>query len=514
MARVLGCTIPLFSIRTKQSWGIGSITDMVACAEWLRTGGVRLMQILPAYELASGETSPYGARTAFGLDPIYIDLEDVPDVDARERDAALGASGLRDLAAVRDAPRVDYERVRALKNRVLAVACKNFHERELPRDTARARSFRDFVERARPWEEDLALYVALREAHEDYGWQTWPDDEKNRDPDALEAARAGHEARMREHRYAQWLADEQWRRTREALRVVGVELMGDLPFVVGHESADVWAHADEFRRDLSLGAPPDAFSSEGQDWNLPPYDWDAMDADDLGWIRARTRRAAELYDRFRLDHVVGYFRMYVRRPGSKKGRFAPHHEDAQRARGRRVLETMVQEAAPARIIAEDLGSIPAFVRETLKDLAVPGYRVIPWERDYERHVYRDPSEFPESSVASWSTHDTAPINAWWRDLQDYEREGLGQMIGVAPDATEHARWQGLMKTLSYSGSDLALVLAQEILGDPGRVNTPATVGPENWSWRLPATIEDLARDAKVRARMNELASIAREGARA
>lgn len=514
MSRVLGCTIPLFSIRTRRSWGIGSIADMVPCAAWLRTGGIRLMQILPAYELAAGETSPYGARTAFGIDPIYVEVEELADLDAAGRSAALGREGALALEKLRRSAKVDYATARVLKEKVLAAAFERFVAHDLARETDRARAFRAFVEEAHPWEADLSLYVALREAHEQYGWATWPDAERDRAPEALENARHEHEKRILEHHYVQWIAHEQWRLARSKLREVGVELMGDLPFVVGHESADAWAHADQFRKDLSLGAPPDAFSAEGQDWNLPPYDWDAMDADDLGWIRARTRHAAELYDRFRLDHVVGYFRMYVRRPGAKKGRFVPHHEEAQKARGRRVLEAMVQEAAPARIIAEDLGAIPDFVRETLKDLGVPGYRVVPWERDYVRHVYRDPAEFPEASVASWSTHDTAPINAWWSELQDYEREGLGKVIGVAPGATEIERWRGVMRALTGSGSDLALLLAAEILGDPGRINTPGTVGEQNWTWRLPAPVEDLEKDERVRARMSELRAFAKDGGRA
>ena len=111
-------------------------------------------------------------------------------------------------------------------------------------------------------------------------------------------------------------------RAREEMRALGVELMGDLPFIVCSESADVWARSWQFRRDVSLGAPPDGFTPDGQDWGLPAYDWAAMAEDDLKWLRARTRHAARLYDRFRLDHVVGYFRMYIRKPG-EHGAFDP-----------------------------------------------------------------------------------------------------------------------------------------------------------------------------------------------
>src|SRR4029077_1569082 len=138
-------------------------------------------------------------------------------------------------------------------------------------------------------------------------------------PAAIARARASPSARILQTSYIQWTLQEQWESAHRQMRDLGVELMGDLPFVVGAESADVWSHAAQFELSLSLGAPPDDFSADGQDWGLPPYDWLAMEADDSAWIRMRARRAAQLYDRFRLDHVVGYFRQWVRRrPGGER----------------------------------------------------------------------------------------------------------------------------------------------------------------------------------------------------
>lgn len=510
--RIAGCTVPLFSLRTRRSWGIGQISDLVPFAAWLVTGGMRLVQILPPHELAAGETSPYGARTAFGLDPLYIDVEAIADLDAAEIDDVLGAPGRQELARLRASDAVDYEAVRELKTRALRRAFDRFFEREWQRDTPRARELRAFVEREAAWEDDLALYVALREAHGGQGWSHWPEPERSREPGALARSTEAHAPRILEHKYSQWIAHVQWEKAREELRALGVELMGDLPFVVGHESADVWAHADQFQRDASLGAPPDGFSPDGQDWGLPPFDWAAMDADDLGWIRARTRHAARLYDRFRLDHVVGLFRMFVIR-GAERA-FDPSEEEAQPARGDRVLTAMVGSARPAKIVAEDLGVIPDFVRETLGRLKIPGYKVIPWERDYVRHVYNAPDTFPEVSIASWSTHDTAPIGAWWKELQPWEREGLSELVGLGRGpVTEDALWTALMKSLLNARSEMTLVLAQEIWGEGRRINTPGTVGPANWTYRLPKPIEELAEEPAVKARMAKLRAMAVDAGR-
>lgn len=509
--RVAGVTLPLFSIRTARDWGIGQITDMPACAAWILTGGHKLLQILPAYELAPGETSPYGARTAFGLDPIYIGMEAIVDLERDDLHNVLGEEGLREMDRLRGNPRVDYGAVRALKTRVLHRAFERFTEREWQRGTPRARALSLFIAEQSAWEDDLALYVALRERHHDFSWQMWPEPERDRVPAAMQLARTDLAMRILEHQYGQWIAHEQWQASRREVAAMGVELMGDLPFIVGHESADVWARVTQFRRDVSLGAPPDPFSDEGQDWGLPAYDWAAMDADDLDWLRRRTRRAATLYDRFRLDHVVGYFRMYVKRMGERHGTFDPDGEENQRARGARVMAAIQAEASSAKVIAEDLGVIPDFVRSTLTNLGVPGYRVLPWESDAGH--FRDPRGFPVSSVATWSTHDTAPIVTWWDDLPANDRSELARLAGIAPATGREARWLPLLRLLLGSSSELTLVQVSEILGTDDRINTPATVGLANWSYRLPATLEDLGKDPAAIARMNSLRAAVRESGR-
>ena len=523
-SRVAGVTVPLSAIRTQRDWGIGQISNLPAFAGWVLGAGHRLVQILPPYELAPGETSPYGARTAFGIDPIYLTLEEIPDVDAAEIDDVLGDDGRAERARLRGLGHVDFAAVRALKGRVLRRAFERFHAREWSLGTARAGALREFLGR-HPWENDLATYVALRDGHNQWSWQHWPEGERLHRPDALATAQARLERPILEHEYLQWLADEQWQRAKRAVNDLGVEVMGDLPFIVGTESADVWAHADEFRRDVSLGAPPDAFSEDGQDWGLPAYDWARWTRTNLAWIRARTRHAATLYDRFRLDHVVGYFRMFVRPPSDPsrggassdarkpKGWFDPAREDAQKARGERVLRVIQEEAGQTRVIGEDLGVIPPFVRKTLADLGIPGYRVLPWENDAGR--FRDPAAYPELSVATWSTHDTAPITGWWDELSPSDRRELSALarLDATSAADPDARWLPLMRLLYHSASELTLVLPQEMLGESARINTPGTVGDGNWTYRLPRPVEELEADPSIAARMRKLLDAVRESGR-
>jgi len=517
MDRKAGVVLPLFSVRSRRDWGIGQISDLPLCASWMRRAGQRLLQILPPHELSGGETSPYGALTAFGLDPIYADIEGIEDLDAAAIATALGPEGRGRLEVARSAPYVDYETVRALKTTALRAAFDRFHEREWTPQTPRAKRLAAFVSSERAWLDDLALYTTLRESHGGWGWPTWPEAERDRAARALEATRKDHARRLLEVAYVQWTLHTQWEAARARMRELGVELMGDLPFVVCTESADVWSHASQFQLNLSLGAPPDAYSADGQDWGLPPYDWLAMEADDLAWIRARTRHASHLYDRFRLDHVVGFFRQWVKNQKgaegqTQRGRFDPEGGDAQGARGRRVLGAILEEltgergVTPPRALAEDLGVIPPFVRDVLRELGLPGYRVLPWEKN-EDGRFRDPKAFPKDSIVSYSTHDTAPIVSWWDELPAHDREQLAARAGFSLSADERTRTLALLADLYGAASGLALTLAQELLGLPERINTPATVGGHNWSWRLPRPIEDLEADPAVQARFEAVRAL-------
>jgi 4-alpha-glucanotransferase len=504
-------------VRTRSDWGIGQITALPAAAELFRRAGQKLVQVLPTHELAEGETSPYGALSAFALDPIYIDVDAVSEVDAALVAATLGEAGTVELARVRGLPRVDYAAVRSLKKRVLAAAYHRFRERELANDSPRSRALFEFVTREATWLRDHALYMALRGSHDGYGWSTWPAHERDRSPEVLAIAVSprddgGLGTKVLEQMYLQWLAHEQWRDARAALARAGIALMGDMPYIVGGESADVWAHRDQFQSDVSLGAPPDDFSADGQAWGLPAYSWPTMDKDGLAWLRARAAHAAELFDRFRIDHVVGFFRQWVRpqSPDGKptgKGRFDPALEPEQKARGEKVLRAMLEEAGAGAVIAEDLGVIPDFVRETMSRLGLPGYKVLPWERD-DKFIPRDPRAFPELSVATWSTHDTAPITQWWYDLEPWERERLAKLDGIPLDLPEGERELALFRLLMSSRSNLTLLLAQEILGDKTRINLPGTVSADNWTWRMPRPIEELRDDPSVAARLDAIRRLA------
>src|SRR3954471_6181292 len=275
LGRRAGLLIPLFSCPGTNSWGIGEIGDLDALTAWLAGGGQRALQLLPINEMAADQHSPYSAMSAMAIDPIYISVGLVPEFPG---EGSLPAEDQALLARVRQPSAIDYDGVRRLKRDALRTCYERFLAHELNRGTERARAFAAFLSEQAWWIDEYAVFRAVRAAR-GVPWAEWPEALRGRDPAALADARRGLANEMAFHQYLQWIAHCQWQRARSMAH--GVALLGDLPFMVDGDSADVWAHQDQFRLDATVGAPPDAFSATGQDWGMPVYRWDIVSADDF-----------------------------------------------------------------------------------------------------------------------------------------------------------------------------------------------------------------------------------------
>jgi 4-alpha-glucanotransferase len=304
--------LPLFSATSSRSWGIGELPDLVPLARWMASAGFERLMILPIGVVSPGSTSPYSSESAMAIDPTYIALEDVPDFIAAGGIGALSLEARGDLDAARGSARVDYARVHRVKDEALGIAFERFYRDEWEQLSMRAAALGGYISRERWWLDDWALYAALVESQVEQDWHKWPEALRDRHPDVISEARRQLAREVLRHQYFQWLADEQWRRARVAGAAEGVTVFGDMPFMVLAESPDVWVRPDEFMFDVSLGVPPDAFSDTGQDWTLPTYRWDRIAETGYAWMRLRARRMAELYDGYRVDHLVGLFRTYGR----------------------------------------------------------------------------------------------------------------------------------------------------------------------------------------------------------
>jgi 4-alpha-glucanotransferase len=494
--RVSGVLLPLFALRARDDFGIGDFGAAEGWFRWLEAAGQRLWMVLPLLPTARGDVSPYATRSAFGLNPLFIHVDSVP-----EYRAAGGLSILSDeerwlLVEARAAHRVKYPSVFRVKWTALWSAFLQFERQPGPRSA----QLQAFQQENTDWLDSYALYAAMAEDQRQLPWWEWPRGVRQRQPQALKAAGERLGQQIRFHVWLQFVAHEQWSTVREAARTRRVLLAGDEPFIVGQDSADTWSHPDLVRRDARLGVPPDDFSETGQDWGLPYFDFAAMEAEGWQWLRRRAQYAAADYDLRRVDHAVGYFRQWIRDVRTPKGRFLPATEAEQRAQGERLFR-MLSEGAGT--VAEDLGTVPAFVREILSRLEIPGYRVLRWEKD--EAVFRDPHHFPTVSLVTTGTHDTETLREWWEAAPAEERaaaaEAWPEFEGLRPPPGEftpevHHR---LLAVAEHAASEVCVLPWQDITGETERINLPGSVQDANWAYRISVPVEELLDRPETRA---------------
>ena len=275
-------------------------------------------------------------------------------------------------------------------------------------------------------------------------------------------------------------------------------------------SADVWARRGDFRLDARVGVPPDAFSETGQDWGLPVYRWDVMEKDGFPWLTERGRRMADLYGLYRVDHVVGLYRTYYFPSDGGPPAFVPVGEAAQLENGERALEIF---SRGARVIAEDLGTVPDFVRTSLEEIEIPGYRVLRWERHWHDpgQPFRDPGKWPAVSVATTGTHDTDSLADWFESMTEEERTAFLELPELAPLRARGATRfddevrDAILELAYQAGSDLLLLPFQDAFGLRERVNVPGTVNDDNWTYRIPRDLSTLPADLGACERLRGLA---------
>ena len=471
MRRQSGVIVPLFSLTSRTGWGIGELGDLPMFARWLSEAGQSIVQILPIQEMPPIETSPYSAMTAMAIDPIYISMLNVPDFAGLGAELALDGAEQAEVNRLRNTARIEYGSIRRLKDKWLRRSFDRFLKLEISRGSPRAARFDAFITAQSWWLEEYALFRALHARHDELPWTQWPEPLSRADGDAIARIRESLRSEIVYRSYLQWIAAEQWS---EAKRLSWpVRVFGDLPFMISADSPDVWARQQEFRFDATIGVPPDAFSETGQDWGLPPWRAGVMAGNDFAWMRARARRYADLYDGFRIDHLVGLYRMYVR-PIDKsiESFFDPALEPQQIALGEVLVRILQSGESRPDVIAEDLGSIPPFVRASMTRLNLPGLKVLRWERHWDEDGKPpiDPVEFAELSVATTGTHDIEPLAA-------------------TPDGDTEEKRSAVLRSLLSAGSALTLIPLQDVFGWTDRINTPAVVDEINWTWRLPWPVD-------------------------
>jgi 4-alpha-glucanotransferase len=545
--KIAGVLVPLFALRGKNDLGIGDVGALQEFIDWAAEIGFRLVQLLPINETGT-DNSPYNAISAMAIEPTTLHLApgSPQDLTSEDFDASIAHVDLRSLRL----GEVKYRQVKRLKQRILERAFANFSahagkERQL--------EFRTFCENESAWLHDYAFFRVLMEENDDSAaWNRWPAQHQSIErartwlrnlPQDRQAALA---TRQNFFCYVQWIAHQQWRAIKSYAEERGVGLMGDIPFGVSYYSADVFARPDEFVLDWCGGAPPepyfkdDAFTQKwGQNWGIPLYRWDRMRADNFAWWRERVRAVRRIFHLFRIDHVLGFYRIYAFpwRPRKNKQFFpldwnqmlertngrAPHfvprddktpeNSEANKREGEEYLRVVLDEAGAKRVIGEDLGLVPDYVRPNLRALGIAGFKIPQWEVRGEQVT--PGNEYERLSLATYTTHDHKPIRALWEEAfehptaaSDQSRFDLAKIAvfaGFDPriDQIDFEKdfYPAIMEALFRSEAWLAIVMITDLLARKYRFNIPGTNANLNWTRRIRRSIAQLDSSRKEQRRM-------------
>ncbi|MFF7654566.1 4-alpha-glucanotransferase [Streptomyces sp. NPDC007983] len=544
-ARTHGFLVQLYSLLSARSWGMGDLGDLADLAAWSgRAFGTGFIQLNPLHSAVPGtpaaptDPSPYRPSSRRFPDPVHLRVENVPEYAhlrgaARERaDRLLEAAAALRTSVLRDGALIDRDAVWALKREALELV------RAVPLSPGRRAAYRDFLAERGQALEDHALWCALAET---YGpdWRGWPDGLA--DPRSARTARARgeHLDRADFHSWLAWLTDDQLAAAQRAAldAGMGIGLVHDLAVGVHPSGADAWALQDVFASGMSVGAPPDAFNSRGQDWGLPPWRPDALAATGYAPYRELLRGLLRHAGALRIDHVMGLFRLWWVPEGRPptEGTYVRYDADA-------MLGVLALEAhrAGAAVIGEDLGTVEPGVREALAGRGVLGTSVLWFERDWNGDGPARPlapEEWRADCLATATTHDLPSTAARLTGDHVALRHRLGLLARPlaaerAAEAAEVAEWTELLGRLGLlpegPGDEEAAIRAVHrfLLRTPARmvgVWLPDAVGdrrpqnlPGTWdqypNWRLPIadaagrpmTLEDLASSPRLHALMTTL----------
>jgi 4-alpha-glucanotransferase len=483
--------------------GIGELgPGAVDFLDFLAQAGQSLWQVLPLGPTGFGD-SPYQCFSAFAGNPLLVSLD-------RLRDAGLLDDG--DLRPGADLPRdaVDFGAVIGYKRPLLAKSHAAFESKAGPALREALARFRD---REKSWLPDFALFMALKRAHGGTPWFEWDTPLARREPSALERARAELALEMRSVEFEQWVFFSQWRELRAEAAARGIDIMGDIPIFVSHDSADVWAHPELFHLtedgepELQAGVPPDYFSATGQLWGNPLYRWDELAKTGYAWWIDRLRAVLSLVDVVRLDHFRGfeaYWEVPVGESTAVNGRWV-------KGPGKELFEALEAALGSLPIVVENLGLITPEVEALRRQLGFPGMAVLQFAFGSDDPTSDFlPHNYSREVVAYTATHDNDTVVGWWtggvgastRDLEDVERERARALAYVGGDGSQ-IHWE-FLRALYVSIADTVVVPLQDVLGlgSEARMNLPGSADG-NWRWRFAAT--DLT--PELRKRLRTLAAV-------
>lgn len=539
-------------MRRESDHGIGDATTLREWIDWAFENHAGFLQLLPINALGRDETpSPYSAISSIALEPLYLSLEPWVLPGLKERilfDSAVAP----DRQLPHDPDLVDYVKVREFKMWVFRQCWRNFLDEE---EYAPLRDeWREWCDGQDAWLDDFASFKVLSNFYGTDVWWHWPEQDAGR---AREIANGFAEEKDFE-KWLQWLTFRQFESVRKYADQRGVALMGDIPIGVSMASSDVFFQRELFDTSWCGGAPAegdyadDPFTAKwGQNWGIPLYRWDVMERDNFWWWRRRIQYAAKIFAIYRIDHILGFYRIYsfpwkpdenptylplsteeaAARTGGRLPGFLPRADYTKEDRrrnlmdGDKYLQILLTAAPGVRVVGEDLGCVPDYVRPNMVQLQIAGFKIPHWEINSEGKITQG-ADYNPCSFATYGTHDFETIMQTWNHaaeaVERAREKGLyslgvlkkpqdSSLLSIWQDADNALRLLGwfadyshtdakamvclwnecvkdvLFRALLESNSNYAALMWTELFDVDVRLNTPGTVGGTNWRWRMPFT---------------------------
>jgi len=426
-------------------------------------GGFRVWQFLPLGPTHS-HGSPYESLSTFAGNPELIDLRPCLDAGWLPQDTSF--------EHVTREQHTTYRQQAALQFWL-----------DVQSNTELAQQVSTFQTEHAYWLDDFALFSALKSASNNAAWWQWSDDLRTRHEDALQAARETHNTLIQQVIFEQFLFDKQWQGIKAYAESKGVQLFGDLPIYVAHDSADVWANPQFFTLDESgecievAGVPPDYFSKTGQRWGNPLYRWDVLQADGFDWWVKRIAHQLTRMDMLRIDHFLALEAFWVIPAESDTGLVG----EWRKAPGEALLQTLQDKLGNLPLIAEDLGTITEEVTALRKQFGLPGMKILHFAFGGDDSNPYLPHNHEEDSVVYTGTHDNDTTMGWFESSDEHVQQ---HALNVLHAKAEDMPWV-LIEAALASPARLAVIPMQDVLelGTEAKFNTPGTLDG-NWSWRL------------------------------
>ena len=485
-----GLNIPLFSIHSKNSCGIGEFLDLKLLIDFCKKVDMTIIQLLPINDTGL-ESSPYNGVSSIALNPIYISLSSLPLV---ENDKEL-KSELKSFQKYSFLQKVAYHVLLSSKHEFLRKYYNKYFE-----TFKESKPFLNFLDEHK-WVYDYGIFKHLKDYYAGRGWLSWEKKHQYLSNSLRKKILKEEEGLINYYIFLQFLAFTQMKEVKEYATSRDVLLKGDIPILINIESLDVWQQKENFVLDYSAGAPPDKFSVDGQNWGFPIYNWPHIEQTKYSFWQQRLKVATNFYHIYRIDHIIGFYRIFAIPRGEKvsKGSFIPPSPSLARAAGEKILN-MFSSFTPMLPIGEDMGNDIQYIRRSLTKNAIAGTKVTRWERDHEGdRKYIAYKDYNPMSLTTVSTHDSETLHQWWENDPKEAKEFSGKMGYIYKEKMDKSLRYQMLKDSHTCNSIFHVNILSEYLAlfddliwmnpNDERINVPGIVHPSNWSYRTRPTLE-------------------------